>query len=71
MAKKKEKVTLEGGIEVPKKEFCDRCGNDFAKGSYWWHFPFIKMHIALCHVCYQGFMYGFYMDTSRQLKELG
>ena len=65
-----EYEVLEGEIKIQKKYFCDRCGNDLVKGKYFWHFPFIKLYIALCHICYLGFIYGFYNDVSHQLKEL-
>ncbi len=64
----KNTVILEGGIKVPKKEFCDRCGNDLVKGSYWYNFPFSKIRIVLCHICYQGLLYGFYWDVRKELE---
>lgn len=66
--KKTEKIAE--GIEVPKKEFCDRCGNDLIKGKWWIHYPFIKIYIVLCHVCMDGTKFGFYRDARRELKEL-
>lgn len=64
LKKKKEE------IKFPDTKYCDRCGNDFMKGKYMWHFPYKKMYISVCHICYQGFLYGFFMDVSRELKEI-
>lgn len=65
-----EKIKLEGNIEIDKPTNCDRCGNDFAKGMVFLHFPYKKLHIALCHVCLNGLMYGFFKDICTELKNI-
>jgi hypothetical protein len=67
MSKLEGKISSEG-IELPKRENCDRCGNDLSKGVEFLYFPYKKLYIALCHVCTNGLKYGFYRDVSWELK---
>ena len=68
MVKENKKVSLGKSVVVKAKDRCDRCGNDLVKGGSWLHFPYMKLHIVLCHVCLDGLMYGFYKDVRQQLK---
>ncbi len=70
MVKDKKFDTLEGGIKIEERTLCDRCGNDLVKGKIFWHFPFIKQYIVLCHICHMGLAYGMYKDVCMELKGL-
>lgn len=49
---------------------CARCGNDFDKGKYAFHLPFVRKYFGLCHICYLGFTFGFYMDFKEHIKKI-
>jgi hypothetical protein len=68
MSKHKTIESMEG-ISLPKRDKCDRCGNDFSKGAYYLYFPYKNIYIALCHICNFGLMFGFYNDVKRMVRE--
>jgi len=55
--------------ELPKVEFCDRCGNDLSHGVNFMHLPFRKRYIAFCNICLYGLWLGFRQDLKIHLEE--
>lgn len=45
-----------------KQTLCDRCGNDFYRGSFAWHLPYIKKYVWLCRICQLGMITGMHLD---------
>lgn len=67
---KKKTIKSEQGIELPKKDKCDRCGNDLSMGAFYIHLPYIKMYIILCGICNKGLQFGFYTDFLLEVNKL-
>ncbi len=65
-----KKIKSSEGVDLPKKENCDRCGNDLSKGTTYLHFPYIKLYIGLCHICLAGLQYGFFRDIVIEMHNL-
>lgn len=49
---------------------CGRCGNDLMKGKYLFHFPHLGIYVGLCHICYNGIVYGMYKEFLENTKKL-
>jgi len=65
---KKERKKINKRMDKVKK--CSRCGNDFLHGKFCYNLPHENRYVCLCHICYNGLMFGHYLEFEEKIQEV-